>query len=1736
MDASAAGPVKVETTNKSVSSKPSATRSTRTAIPSPSAKVATDPPQPATSRSSGPPSRAASAKVPSGAKDAASARSSLSRTSVASPNKSRSATDSSSPVKPPTNQTTRQPNRDKGTLQTLPLASKSESGKKSVESAQLNKPKSVRDGGNATPSKQNGAVKRDVGSLSERGTVPKDKTVGPPQSSGSVPSKSLASASSPAKPVKTPLPLNKLAKSVPTPDKPVSTSPLQAKAAKMMTSSSPRSSNTPSSVAKTGKTASPLIKATKPTSSPAKPTKSPTSPAIPTKSPTSPVKPTNATASPAKLGKAPPVKSASTISTSNQVKLGKSTPASTKQSSPLNKPINRTSASPKPAVTSKLVNEKCSALKPVKNGQPIRSSGEPLPVNKAEKPESPEMNVMDIVEAAKPQMLITNTCPMSVNNELDVSNSKVPENSVKSTEGLSGDVQLIPGPCTLSNEVIVASSPVDIDIQKSESLEQCEKPLSEHQNLKEVVKMKCEALSPSKDNMVTSAEQVTSLIPEVNTAVEYPNDTPESPPESSQTEEPVKDLEVKSPVSHLKNEASSPSDGRKTLVEPVNALKEQGKPPVEPTEEKVEESMNLTKDTTTPAERFVQDTSFTLGTEKAMVEPATTSGKEAQRPVEHSEQNVWSPELSEVESRDKIKIPEEFLEEGVPSSVELNEAKQPSWKSTIISNEDLGNAMDLVKHSEKKEEHLEKAVTHEHPDTTFQEMNSSLKPEEEVIHFPVEHAEPSEHPNKGFEIETFEEDMKSPLIPDEEVLQSPIGHAEPSEEVQTSSLEQVTPLDEDLSEDEIGFIKQQITNLKEKHSTSRRHTEQSLTLSEDLCKPLEIHVTSSMEDITPSEEEMDLSEAAEETLQEKILCLIQQDEDFKCSSGLDHSNDEIINSLAETGTSLQEETKMEPVELSATLSVNSIKAYDELLQPSNITYDHTELEGFKCKTGEASHSPAQLVEHTEGTEGTKEETISPLTDTEMNLISSVMPEDVEEKTQQWKSEEDDYSLDKLSSENQPIMHDTDTTSGFVMESLVPVEEGNNKTMDLDTEQFLAEPLDGEKKPEEDYSVGSEIYEVSVKLPCGPIEESTEHLTVDSAETEDDFRCSLIIPKPPGLKSVPFPEAQLDSLKESKMALLETAHYTAEELKTSLEQLKCVDAEVTVPSISELMDSPKDLAASPEKAATAASQPDDLTAPQFSESINTHETEPGNSISNINTMFEDPENRVPKSEELLTQMDTATIMNSTRPLLEDSSINTLVDVDATIKPINKSDLDGVADLTDLTMPEATKTGHYSANYPLNHPEDPLTASLKLDEDQNNAAEVRSLLGENTVLEKSPFESLIDSASPSGSIVIPNMSSKHILLPHDDHAAQLHKTVSSSYLLEKTVRPEELSLEATGETADEAINGTVHDLSRTQEKEDENQTDFHLSHGNSKDHYPEPGKDQWVLVEKEELDDFKEETEEKLHRPASLNQEETHDEHKKAEEEAVERASVCSTLSDPQLAGKSSSETSTPEELRTYEDSSSGVESHSDDAATSPQTTLTPDPDLGIHMGHEEGSETPAGTPASKTMREPLQNSSMEELSEGTSLSGIIKSSDSDQIVRKKEVTGFTSPQVSPVSREQTYEERAEERGSLRGESIPIPSSTDGLYTIYETEHGPQERSPRGADLGLVEQIIGRTLFLAASEGGLKGGVKGQVELGKWAELLSPLDESRASITSVTSFSPEGDVSQGDWTVVEVETFH
>ncbi|XP_058891027.1 BTB/POZ domain-containing protein 8 isoform X2 [Acipenser ruthenus] len=76
-----------------------------------------------------------------------------------------------------------------------------------------------------------------------------------------------------------------------------------------------------------------------------------------------------------------------------------------------------------------------------------------------------------------------------------------------------------------------------------------------------------------------------------------------------------------------------------------------------------------------------------------------------------------------------------------------------------------------------------------------------------------------------------------------------------------------------------------------------------------------------------------------------------------------------------------------------------------------------------------------------------------------------------------------------------------------------------------------------------------------------------------------------------------------------------------------------------------------------------------------------------------------------------------------------------------------------------------------------------------------------------------------------------------------------------------------------------------------------------------------------------------------------------------------------------------------------------------------------------------------------------------------------------------------------------------------------------------------------DLNLAQYLITQTLVL--SRDSLNSQCKLPLEkdtFKKWAELMSPLEESTASIT-VTSFSPEDSASpQGEWTIVELETHH
>ncbi|XP_059839869.1 BTB/POZ domain-containing protein 8 isoform X1 [Hypanus sabinus] len=76
-----------------------------------------------------------------------------------------------------------------------------------------------------------------------------------------------------------------------------------------------------------------------------------------------------------------------------------------------------------------------------------------------------------------------------------------------------------------------------------------------------------------------------------------------------------------------------------------------------------------------------------------------------------------------------------------------------------------------------------------------------------------------------------------------------------------------------------------------------------------------------------------------------------------------------------------------------------------------------------------------------------------------------------------------------------------------------------------------------------------------------------------------------------------------------------------------------------------------------------------------------------------------------------------------------------------------------------------------------------------------------------------------------------------------------------------------------------------------------------------------------------------------------------------------------------------------------------------------------------------------------------------------------------------------------------------------------------------------------DANLAQYLINQTLFLSRDASKMPSKIAFEKEaLCKWTELLSPLEDSAASIT-MASFSPEESASpQGEWTIVELETHH
>ncbi|XP_028263764.1 mucin-5AC isoform X2 [Parambassis ranga] len=97
--------------------------------------------------------------------------------------------------------------------------------------------------------------------------------------------------------------------------------------------------------------------------------------------------------------------------------------------------------------------------------------------------------------------------------------------------------------------------------------------------------------------------------------------------------------------------------------------------------------------------------------------------------------------------------------------------------------------------------------------------------------------------------------------------------------------------------------------------------------------------------------------------------------------------------------------------------------------------------------------------------------------------------------------------------------------------------------------------------------------------------------------------------------------------------------------------------------------------------------------------------------------------------------------------------------------------------------------------------------------------------------------------------------------------------------------------------------------------------------------------------------------------------------------------------------------------------------------------------------------------------------------------------------------------------------------------------------------PEQPPPLDLDWGkkvdIVQQLINQTLMLNRDccssllvlPGGA-GGTLSPLESSLWPSILPPLTPPSATVTSVSSFSPEatGSAPQGEWTVVELETHH
>ncbi|XP_069815823.1 uncharacterized protein [Dendropsophus ebraccatus] len=1568
----------------------------------------------------------AATKGTTAVKETNAAKSNTIRTVAASPSKSRPVTqrDPASPIKPPAKQITRPQNGEKGAQQTAsPLVPKKEAAKKPVEGTLLNKPKPGQEGGNTTPSKRNGIAKREVGKLPEHGPLPKDKTLClQPQSSTSVPSKPLATASSPTKTLKANSISHKPKQTVPPPEKPTNATSLSTKTTKSPMASI-RQGATTSTTASPVKTASSLVKAQRPTYVSTKVTKTPTSP----------VKPANTSSAPSKPRNATPVKPpGNATSITNQVKAGKKLPTATKATSVPAKQVNNVPTAIKSVKSSPLSqkSQKGEHTKAtlVKNDvseaasiQSIHSKAGNVEMNKTEK-------IAELEKSHEPVIIAEEKVDVPLNYAVENTIQNYAETQSQDKEPqLLSLTQEVKSPTKQDAESEIkeeqTSEPLTLSAESLHNKQKREKPFEEQLNvLSEYIPEEPRSLELAlgSDNSFeekleegelsshhllddVSEDKVTPSIEPPKQAIELLEE------ENRPIEEPIAYMDHWIYLNQSERMPMKPSDEETLTVESVEPLEDVVTSSLEQVTP-LEEGAILSDDELQPVEQKSATLKEGQRESSNTLDHFNVSPIDPQNPLEllTSSTEELTPSEDEVEV---LKDEDQTLQERMPSSEQLymEELACKEDQAMQIETTTMKPVICSKEESNTQEEPFGNTIIDAEPSNAYTEKEMPLN------EIPLYSADEAKHSEEGQiqSLNLLNSSEEAVGLPEEPMFVEPLQSSyEDIKSSQEEAMLSVEPLQNLVAEVEPSGDVPMFSIESMQSSAEAVHNE---PMSEGSQQSAAEEVTYSCEKPTMSNEPIQSLTEIDPSLGGEPLVLLKS-----TLEPTNHFKLESRQSLVEEEEEEEEEepapTKdLLPSEADPALGGRSLVLLNSTVEPLSSYHPPTETNDDRSLLEETigfegSRSPVSLVESSPHIVSLENIVPHDLTEEEGNAFSNRQGEDIPSMGQP------EHLIETFLS-TEPVKYDEEIHGASMAESSEYVEHANEAG-------HIKREVIHEKLPDRSELVG-EPYYMMHEPGHGPPEHliATEK-NLDSAEEEvENVSNPITLGQSDQESSVLFPEEPLTSPDELKNAFVEEAEYPEKPIQSSLELVRSADydEEATKPSIHELMDYPKELTTLPEKSLNTAilttsedtavfsSEPGNINItspilPHYGDYLEKNESMPwtsGNHAS-VENPLDDPSNHV------LASLDS---MGSEEPMKHE----------VVIQP-------GEYEEEKNVHPPTGEETHYSLGYHVNQP-------LLTTDNQYSAGESEKNRDLENSSSDSHFYVTLDPTTNQGVERYIERNKSPIEVGYGSFTHE--EPLNSTNILEQSNPTEILERNSSpgnhqGSPLFHTFPPSTYSLSvwPTEPNVEVSETSDFLMHPSQNvdptDNANENEREPWVLVKEEELSDFKEEPEEKPLRPASLNQDGEVQDEQKAEEEQVERASVCSTLSDPQLAAKSSSETSTPEELRTYEDSSSGVESHSDDAATSPQTMLTPDPDLGIHMGQEEGTETPAGTPASnKAVPPPLQIVDIEGQSQSTSPIGSHDSSESNQIVRKKEMTASTE------SREHDYEERAKERGAQRG---------------------------------------------------------------------------------------------------------